>query len=166
MRHLLEKHRNLPTETRSELIQALLKGDFYRAQYLLSKTDGKKSADSGGWGVGNLFSGGAGDYLNRDIRMLAGNISDSQFLVDVKAITDTETRSAIQEIEALAHTQLATAIDATVKAMTRNVLSMQLDSCTRSIQHEMESDGRKSLNKALAEFIRDVNAQSNGRRDS
>jgi hypothetical protein len=166
VRHLLDKHQNLPTETRSELIQALLKGDFYRAQYLLSKTDGKKSADSGGWGVGNLFSGSSGDYLNRDIRMLAGNISDSQFLVDMNGITDTETRSAIQEIEALAHAQLATAIDATVKAMTRNILAMQLDYCTRSIQHEMESDGRKSLNKALADFIRDVNAQSTGRGDS
>jgi len=166
VRHLLDKHQNLPTETRSELIQALLKGDFYRAQNLLSKTDGKKSVDSGGWGVGNLFSGGSGDYLNRDIRMLAGNISDSQFLLDMHGITDTETRSAIQEIEALAHAQLTFAIDATVKAMTRNVLAMQLDYCTRSIQHEMESEGRKSLNKALAEFIRDINAQSSARRDS
>lgn len=165
VRHLLDKHPNLPTETRSELIQALLKGDFYRAQHLLSKTDGKKSADSGNWGVGNLF-GGSGDNLNRDMRVLAGNTSDSQFLLDMNGITDTETRSAIQEIEALAHAQLASAVDATVKAMTRNVLAMQLDYCTRSIQHEMESEGRKSLNNALAEFIRDVNAQSSGRRDS
>ena len=166
MRHLLDKHRNLPSQTCSELIQALLKGDFYRAQHLLSKTDGKKRADSGGWGVGNLFSGGSGDFLNRDMRMLAGSISDSQFLLDMKATTDTETRSAIQEIEALAHAQLASAIDAAVKAMTRNVLAMQQEYCTRSIQHEMESEERKSLNNALTEFIRDVNAQSSGQRDS
>ena len=133
---------------------------------MLSKTDGKKRADSGGWGVGNLFSGGSGDFLNRDMRMLAGSISDSQFLLDMKATTDTETRSAIQEIEALAHAQLASAIDAAVKAMTRNVLAMQQEYCTRSIQHEMESEERKTLNNALVEFIRDVNAQSSGQRDS
>jgi hypothetical protein len=164
VRHLLDKHRNLPTETRSVLIQALLKGDFHRAQNMLSKIDGKKSTDSGGWG--SLFSGGSGDNLNRGMRMLAGNISDSQFLLDMNGISDTETRSAIQEIEALAHAQLASAIDATVKGITRNVLAMQLDSCTRSMQHEMDSEGRKSLNGALAEFIRDVNAQTSWRRES
>ena len=166
VRHLLDKHQNLPTETRSELIQALLKGDFYRAQHLLSKADGKKPADSGGWGVSNLFSGGSGDYLNREMRVLAGDMSDSQFLLDINGATDTETRSAIQELEALAYAQLTSTIDATVKGMTRNVLAMQLDYCTRSIQHEMESEGRKSLNTALAEFVRDINAQSSGRRDS
>jgi hypothetical protein len=146
------------------LIQTLLKGDFHRAQNLLSKIDGKKSSDSGGWG--SLFSGSSGETLNRDMRMLAGNISDSQFLLVLNDIPDTNTRSAIVEIEALAHVQLASAIDATVKGMTRSVLAMQLDSCTKSMQHEMESEGRKSLNSALAEFIRDVNAQSSGRRDS
>jgi hypothetical protein len=164
VRHLLDKHRNLPTETRSVLIQTLLKGDFHRAKNLLSKIDSKKSADSGGWG--SLFSGGSGDNLNRDMRMLAGNISDSQFLLDLNGISDTEIRSEIQEIETLAHSQLAFTIDATVKGITRSVLAMQLDSCTRSMQHEMESEGRKSLNSVLVEFVRDVNAQSSGRRDS
>ena len=164
VKHLLDKHRNLPMETRAILIQTLLKGDFHRARNMLPKTDGKKSADSGGWG--SLFSGGSGQNLDRDMRMLAGNISDSQFLLDLNGISDKETRSAIQEIEALAHARLASTIDATVKAMTRNVLAMQLDSCTRSMQHEIESEGRKSLNTTLANFIRDVNAQSFGRRDS
>ncbi|KAH9047121.1 hypothetical protein EDB84DRAFT_1462824 [Lactarius hengduanensis] len=166
VRHLLDKHQNLPSQTRSELIQALLKGDFYRAQHLLSKTDGKKRADSGGWSVGSIFSGGSGDLLGRDMRMLAGSITDSQFLLDVKGITETETRPATQEIETLAHAQLASTIDAAVKAMTRNVLAMQQEYCTRSIQHEMESEERKSLNNALIEFIRDVNAQSSERQDS
>ncbi|KAI9444051.1 hypothetical protein H4582DRAFT_1918933 [Lactarius indigo] len=138
VRHLLDKNQNLPSQTRSELIQALLKGDFYRAQHLLSKTDGKKRADPGGWSVGNIFSGGSGDFLGRDMRMLAGSITDSQFLLDMKA----------------------------VKAMTRNVLAMQQEYCTRSIQHEIESEERKSLNDALVAFIRDVNAQSSGRQDS
>ncbi|KAH9047539.1 hypothetical protein EDB83DRAFT_2267127 [Lactarius deliciosus] len=165
VRHL-DKHPDLPSQTRSELIQALLKGDFYGAQQLLSKTDGEKHAEPGGWAVGNLFSGSSGDILNRDTKMLAGSISDSQFLLDMEGITDTETRSAIQEIEALAHAQLASAIDATVKAMTRNVLAMQQEYCTRSVQHEIESEERKSLNNALVEFVRDVNEQSSGRRDS
>ncbi|KAH9047481.1 hypothetical protein EDB83DRAFT_2317547 [Lactarius deliciosus] len=148
------------------LVAALLKGDFHRAQNLLSKTDGKKRADSGGWSVGNIFSGGSGDFLGRDMRMLAGGITDSQFLLDMKSITETEARPATQEIETLAHAQLASTIDAAVKAMTRNVLAMQQEYCTRSIQHEMESEERKSLNNALIEFIRDVNAQSSGRQDS
>ena len=163
VRHQLDKHRNLPTETRALLIQVLLKGDFHSAQNLLFKTDGAKGADSGGWG--SLFAGGLGDRLNRDMRMLAGNISDSQFLLDLKVISDTETRSAIQEIEAVAHAQLASAVDATVKAMTRNVLAMQLDCCTRSLQREMESEGKKLLNTALTKFIRDVNAQPSVGRD-
>jgi hypothetical protein len=164
VKHLLDKHQNLPAETRSVLIRTLLKGDFNRAQNLISKVDGKKGSDSGGWG--SLFSSGSGDILNREMRMLAGNISDSQFLLDLNGISDTDTRAAIQEIEALAHAQLATAIDDTVKGITRNVLAMQVDSCTRSMQHEMESEGRKSLNTALVEFIRDINARSSGRRDS
>ena len=164
VKHLLEKHRNLLADTRSVLIQTLLKGDFQRARNILSKIDGKKIADSGGWG--SLFSGSSGDNLNRDMRMLAGNISDSQFLLDMNGISDTDTRAAIQEIEALAHAQLASAIDAAVKGMTRNVLAMQLESCTRSMQHEMEIERRKSLSTALAEFIRDVNAQTSGRQDS
>ena len=143
VRYLLDKHRNLPSQTRSELIQALIKGDFYRAENLLSKTDGKKRADSSSAGWGSLFSAGPGDFLNRDMRMLASSISDSQFLLDMKGITDPETRSTIQEIEGLAHAQLASAIDATVNAMTRNVLAMQQEYCTRSIQHEMESEERK-----------------------
>ena len=161
--HLLNKHQNLPTETRSALIQALLKGDFHRAQNLLSKIEGNNGADSGGWG--NIFSGGSGDKLNRDMKILAGNISDSQFLLDMNGISDTETRSSIQEIESLAHAQLAFAIDDAVKGMTRNVLTMQLNFRTKSLQREMESERRQSLNTALAEFIRDVNAQKSGRRE-
>jgi len=130
---------------------------------LLSKPDGKKRADTSGWGVGNLFSSGSGDSLNRDMRMLAGSISDSQFLLDIQGVTETETRPVIQEIEVLAHAQLGSFIDATVKAMTRNVLTMQQEYCTRSIQHEVESEERKSLNNSLLEFIGDVNAQSSGR---
>ena len=163
VRHLLDKHGNLPTETRLALVKALLEGDFNRAQNLLSKIDGKKGADSG-WR--SFFSGGSGDNLNRDMRMLAGNISDSQFLLDMNNISNTETRSAIQEIEALAHAQLSSSIDAAVKEMTRNVLAMQLEFCNRSMQRELESEGRKWLNTALAEFIRDVNAQMSGRRES
>jgi hypothetical protein len=168
VRHLLDKHRNLPSQTRSELIQALIKGDFYRAEHLLSKTDGKKRADSSsaGWGVGNFFSASPEDFLTRDMRMLASGISDSQFLLDMKGITDPETRSAIQEIEGLAHAQLASAIDATVNAMTRNVLAMQQEYCTRTIQHEMESEERKLQNIARVELIRGVNAQSSEQRDS
>ena len=163
VKHLLDKHQNLPTETRSALIQALLKGDFNRAQNLLSKIEGNNGADSGGWG--NIFSGGSGDKLNRDMKILAGNISDSQFLLDMNGISDTETRSSIQEIESLAHAQLAFAIDDAVKGMTRNVLTMQLNFRTESLQREMESERRQSLNIALAEFIRDVNAQKSGRRE-
>ena len=162
--HLLDKHQDLPTETRSGLIQALLKSDFNRAQNLLSKIDGQKGADSGG--LGRLFSSGSGDKLNREMKILAGNISDSQFLLGLNGISDTDTRAAIQEIESLAHAQLASAIDDAVKGLTRRVVEMQLEFCNRSFQHEMESEGRKLRNSALAEFIRDVNAQMSGQHES
>ena len=165
VKHLLDNHQNLPTETRSVLIQTLIKGYFYRAQdLLLSKFDGRKRDDSSGWG--SLFSDRFGYSLHRDMRMLAGSISDSQFLLDLNGISDTDTRATIQEIESFAHAQLATIIDAAVKGITRDVLEIQVESCTRSMQHEMESERRKSLKSALAEFIRDINALSYGRRDS
>ena len=163
VKHLLDKHQNLPTNTRSVLIQTLIKGDFYGAQNLISKIDEKKRDESSGWG--SLFSDGSGDTLNRDMRMFAGNIPDSQFLLDLNGTSDTDTRATIQEIEAFAHAQLATVIDTMVKGITRDVLEMQVDSCTRSMQHEMESEVRKLLKSALAEFIRDVNALSSGQRD-
>ena len=165
VKHLLDKHKNLPTENRSVFIQTLLKGDFNRAQNLLSKIDGKNVSDSGGWGSHRLFAGG-GDILKRNMGRLAGNVSDAQFLLDLNGISDTDTRATIQEIVSFAHAQLATVIDATVKGITRDVLDMQVESCTRSMQHEMESEGRKSQKSALAEFIRDINAHSSGRRDS
>ncbi|KAI0302831.1 hypothetical protein B0F90DRAFT_1809754 [Multifurca ochricompacta] len=161
--HLLEKNQTLQPEMRAELIQTLLfEGDFHRAYHMLPTSNVKKRSTMGTWAVGSLFSGSSDseDSFNKDMRIFAANVPDSQFLLEMKGAENEEMRPVILEVEALAHAQLASSIDATVKSMTRAVLVMQQDYCRKSIQHEMESEERKLLSQALVEFIRDINAQS------
>ncbi|KAI0250873.1 hypothetical protein BJV78DRAFT_1393001 [Lactifluus subvellereus] len=165
IRHLLEKTPTLSPEIRADLTRTILfEGDLYRAQQILPNLKTDKN-----WGarvVGSLFSSPGGDFSERDMKNMAANVSDSQFLLDMKTVEEEEMRSAIEEVEALAHNQLAVSIDETVKAMTRAVLAMQQEHCERSIQHQIESEERGSLSDTLSEFIRDINARSAGQHDS
>ncbi|KAI0253468.1 hypothetical protein BJV78DRAFT_1153084 [Lactifluus subvellereus] len=166
LRYLFERNQRLVSEGRAELIKTVLfKGNFRRAQQIILKMDNKKRSGTDTW---SLFSssGGSEDSLEREMRTLAAKVPDSQFLVTMKGVEDDDMRPAIAEFEALAHEQLASSIDATVKSMARAVLTMQQEHCERSIQHEMESEERKSRSNALVKFIQDINAQSVGRRDS
>ncbi|KAI0253465.1 hypothetical protein BJV78DRAFT_1153081 [Lactifluus subvellereus] len=166
LRYLFRKYHRLVSEGRAELIKTVLfEGNFRRAQQIILKMDNKKQSSTDTW---SLFSGSGGseDSLEREMRTLAAKVPDSQFLVVMKGVEDDDMRSAIEELESFAHKQLASSIDATVKTMARAVLTMQQEHCERSIQHEMESEERKSRSNALVKFIQDINAQSVGRRDS
>ena len=164
--YLLKKFQRLDSKGRAELIQAVLfEGDFLRAQQMILKLENKKWFSATTW---SLFPRPepSEDSLERKMRAKAARFPDPQFLLEMKGVEDDDLRSTMEELEVLAHEQLASSIDATVEIMARAVLRMQQDLCERSIQHEVESEERKSRSNALVKFIQDINSQSVGRRDS
>jgi hypothetical protein len=172
VRYLLEKNPNLDAEGRADLIRTVLfEGNFRRAQQAFPRpgTDEKKwSTQNALMTVGALFStsSGPGESLEKEMRALAAKVPDSHFLLMIKSGGFEDLQPVIEEVEALAQTQLASSIDVVVKTMARAVSAMQQEHCERSVQHEMESEERKSRNKLLVKFIHDINAQATGRQDS
>jgi len=169
VRSLLEKHRSLHPEIRSDLTQKiLLEGNFWHAQQILTKLEDKKSPNVGPRGTGSRFHGpiGSEDILKREMKRLAASVSDSQFLLDIKKIGDEEMRTVIEQVENLVYEELGYSIDKVVETITRTVLDMQKKRCRKSLQQKVESEEKKLLGAALTEFIRDINALSVGQRDS
>jgi hypothetical protein len=170
--YLLEKNQGLDTRARAELIHDFLVGGNFRlVQQTLSRTDEKKRAGTSVWGARSLFSalGNSEDPLEKEMRTLAAKIPDAQFLLMMKTLKSegyNELRPVVNEVEALAHTQLATSINAVVKTMALAVSAMQQEHCERAIQHEIDSEERKSQSKVIAKFIQDINARAAGRQDS
>jgi hypothetical protein len=167
--YLLEKNQGLDTRTRAELIRdVLVEGDFRLVQKTLSRTDEKKRAGKSVWGARSLFSasGSSEDPLEKEMRTLAAKVPDPQFLLMMKNDGNKELQPMIDEVDALAHTQLATSINAVVKMMALAVSAMQQEHCERAVQYEMDSEERKSRSKVLAKFIQDINAQAARRQDS
>jgi hypothetical protein len=169
VKFLLEKNQGLDTRARAELIHdVLVEGDFRLVQQKLSRTYEKKRAGTSVWGACSLFSasGSSEDPLENEMRTLAARVPDAQFLLMMKSEEDKELRPVIDEVDALAHTQIATSINGVVKTMALAVSAMQQEHCERAVQHEMYSEERNSQSKVLAKFIQDINAQAAGRHDS
>ena len=168
--YLLERNQGLDTRACAEIIHdVLVEGNFCLVQKMLSRTDEKKRASKSVWSARSLFSasGSSEDTLEKQMRTLAVRVPDPQFLFMMKSEGINELRPVIDEVEALAHTQLAASIDTVVKTMARAVSTMQQEHCERAVQNEMHSEKRKSRSKALLKFIRDINAQAAaGRQDS
>jgi hypothetical protein len=169
IRFLLEEHRSLHPEMRSDLIQKIVfEGNFWHAQQILTKLEDKKSPNVGTRGTGARLHGpiGSEDTLKREMKRLAASVSDSQFLLDIKKIGDKEMRTVIECVENLMYEQIRYSIDKAVEAMTPVVLDMQKKRCREAMRHKIESEEKKLLKGALTEFIRNINALSVGRRDS
>ena len=169
VRYLLEKNQHLGTEARADLIRTVLfEGDFRRAQQIFPRTDEKKRSGPGAWAGRALFpgSGSSEGSLEREMKALAARVPDAHFLLMMKSEADEEMRPVIEEVLDLAYAQLSVSIDAAVKTMARAVSNMQQEHCERAIQHEMETEERKSRNNVLIRFIQDINAQALGRQDS
>jgi len=169
IRSLLERHQPLHPEMRSDLIQRILfEGNFWHAQQILTKLEDKKSPNIGTRGIGSRFHGSIGgeDALKRAMKTLAANVSDSQFLLDVKEIGDKEMRTVIEQVETLVYEELGYLVEKTVQTITRVVLDMQKKRCRKSIQQKIESQEKDLLKGGLTEFIRDISALSVGWRDS
>ena len=165
VRYILKEHQELSPGKRTELVQALLSEDDLRhAQQVIAKSDKNKDSEKT-----SLFSkltsiltwscgpGTDEEFLRKEMRKVANVISDSKFLLEVAGIEDENLKTPIQEAVTLAHTQLSSSIDSTVKKLTHAVLRMQQEECNKMLQHEIEAEQRKELGSILVNFIRDVN---------
>jgi len=162
--HLLREHRDITAKKRTELIDALFsEDDICDAQLIINKSEkttvSRKTSRL-------LLKFTEEESLRKEMKKIANNISDSEFLLELKDIEDEDLTNPIQEATVLAYTQLASSVDATVRKLTHAVLKMQQDECKKNIQHEVETEQRKALGGALVNFIRDVNKSSVGRRTS
>lgn len=169
IRFLLEKHRPLPPDMRSDLIQKILiEGNFWHAQQILTKLEDNKLPSVGMRGTGSRFHGpfGSEDILKREMKKLAASVSDSQFLLDIKVLEDEEMRNTIDQVDHLVYEHLGYSIDSVVEVMTRIVLDMQKKQCRKSLKQEIESKEKELLKAALTKFIGDINALSAGQKDS
>lgn len=169
VRYLLEKNQHLGTEARADLIRTVLfEGDFRRAQQMFPNVDEKKRSGPSAWAGRALFSGSTNSegFLEREMKALAARVPDAHFLLMMQSEANEELRPVIEEVLDLAFAQLNASIDTVVKTMVRAVSTMQQEHCERAIQHEMETEERKSRNKVLIQFIQDINAQALGRQDS
>jgi len=176
VRHLLGKNQDLDPEKRAELIQALLSegSNLHEARKMLPNSEKKKESGliAKAMRVVQPFFGGQSgtdseeEVLKKEMKKIASDVSDSQFLLGLKSIEIEGLQPAIQEAETLAHTSLSSSIDHMVKKMTHAVLHMQQDSCKKEIQKEIQTKAAGALSKALVNFIRDLNAKSAGRKNS
>lgn len=173
VRHLLEKHPEVGSGKRAELIQAVLSEDnLQRVQWIFPKSD--KNNQSGKapslWSiVTGFFSGSKAtdeESLRTDVKKITKNTSDSDFLLQLEGVDDKDLEVPIQAAVDLACSQLSSSIDSTVKRMTHAVLWMQQEECKRLMQREKETEERKVLSRKLADFIQIINKASDRRRTS
>lgn len=128
---------NNPTSGPRKPRSVLFEGNFGRAQQILDK---------------NMFNTGT-----------AGEI-DSRFHGSVGSEEDMKNLEA--SVSDLVYEQLSSSIDKTVKAIVPVVLDTQHRRYEKSMQHEVESQEKNLQISGLIDFIRDLNTQSLGRRDS
>ena len=163
--HLLREHRDVSPKKRAELINTLLSEDDLRhAQQVIKKSE--KNKEPGKTSRLSWPKATDEESLRKEMKKIASGISDSDFLLGLKGIEDEDLKDPIQEVVALANTQLSSSVDATVNKLTHTVLRMQQDECKYHIRLEVETERRKVLDSALVDFIRDINKNSVGRRTS
>ncbi|KAI9511015.1 hypothetical protein F5148DRAFT_1281300 [Russula earlei] len=163
VRHLLKEHKELSPENRTELIQAILSdGDLRRAQQASLQSNKFEETGQGyvlspipDWRYSPM--GPDEESLRKEMTKMTNAVSDSKFLQELKGIDDDDLAAPIHEALALAHTQLSSSIDRTVKNMTLAMLWAQEEGCKSSIRLEVEAKERKALSSVLVTFIRDIN---------
>ena len=155
---ILDKYKRLRRETRSALFQALVvEHNFQQAFNLLPKKYNLLTR----W-VSTSFWADTREVesFRSEMRTFAAQLSDSQFLQDLESTEDENLRPVAQEAKVLAQRELSSSIDAVVKTLTHDVLTMQQDLCARQAQLQLENEEREVLKTALAEFVREINKKS------
>jgi len=113
-----------------------------------------------------LLSPVIAESLKREMKVLAAQLSDSQFLLELKGVDNKELLPTIQDIETLVHSLHSSLIDKTVGALTHTVVAMQQEHRKRAIQDELKNEEMKLRNEVLVGFIRGLNVQLARRQDS
>ena len=155
---ILDKYERLRRETRLALFQALVvEHNFQQAFNLLPKKYNLLTR----W-VSTSFWADTREVesFRSEMRTFAAQLSDSQFLQDLESTEDENLRPVAQEAKVLAQRELSSSIDAVVKTLTHDVLTMQQDLCARQAQLQLENEEREVLKTALAEFVREINKKS------
>lgn len=155
--HILNEHKRLRPETRSDLFQALVvEHNFQQAVSLLPR----RSSILTRW-ISSFWSNtGEDESFKYEMKRTAAQISDSQFLQEIESTDDEDMRSAAQRAKSLAERELSSLIDGVVKTMTHDILIMQQDLCGRQAQLLVENEEREVLKSALVDFIREINKAS------
>jgi hypothetical protein len=175
--HVLKERRYVPGSIkRTELVQALLSADnIHVAQEILLKHDKSKGAPKASWLPWPPFpkfpylftwSKRTDESLPKEATQIRSVISDSDFLHELKGIQDTDLAVPIHEAFVLVYSHLSSLINATVNKVTHAVLRMQQDKCRKIVEREIMEEKGGALDRIMANFIRDVNRNSTGRRTS
>lgn len=173
--HVLKEFPYLPgSRQRTELVLALLSADDFRnAQQIRLKYDkgnGPQKTTWFSWLPSPRFltwsKGTDEESLPKEATQIKSDISDSDFLHELKGIQDTDLADPIHEAFALVYSHLSSLINTTVKKATRAVSRMQQDERKKTVRREIEVEERRALDRIVANFIRDVNQNSSGRRTS
>jgi hypothetical protein len=102
----------------------------------------------------------------KEVTKLPSDISDSDFLLDLKGIQDVDLAAPIHEAMLLAQSYLSSLIDSTVGTMTYDVLKMQQEEHKRRVRRQIEAEEKEALDSILIDFIRKVNIKSTARKTS
>jgi hypothetical protein len=170
-RHLLNEHRDIGPEKRTELVRALFTEGVFRHTRPKSRKNrqgrnGKTSLFKKLNGILPRLRATNEESLRSEMKNIADSISDADFLLELKGVENEDLGFKAQEVVGIAHTQLTSLIDATVNQMACDVLGMQEEECKRKIQHEIKAKQREVLSVARMKFIRDINSKSTGQRTS
>ena len=170
---LLTRYKHLSREILIEVVRNVLRGSFESAQQTLLKTErGKRQSSFFSDTFSFLLSGSSrshGDVsLKEAMKILAARTPDSQFLLQIENMEDSELdmQSLIREVQDFAHTTLTSSIGTTVEAVTHALLAKQQEICKQSVQDEVNADEKRTLREARKEFIQMINLRSAERGDS
>lgn len=170
VQYLLATHPCLRPERRTQLVQSLLTGDFDNAQSILREPKWHSAVSTLVTSTLKAFlpppsDGGTSRSLKREMKSLAAQISDSEFLLKMKDVNDEVLQPMIQELESLFYSLLSSIIDTTSDTMARAVVARQLENFETNLQHQIESRERRLQAEELIVFIKKLNILSAGRRD-
>ncbi|KAI9443965.1 hypothetical protein H4582DRAFT_1049491 [Lactarius indigo] len=154
---LQTEHKHLGRESRSALVQALVFGhDFQKAFQIIQKRSSMVVRF-----ISSFWSDSSwAESFKHDMKKIAAQISDAEFLQRLESINDEDLRLADQGAKVLAQTELSSSIDAVVKKITHAVQAMQQDHRGREVQLQVENEEREALEGALVEFVREINKKS------
>jgi hypothetical protein len=188
LHHFLKDDRQLAPETRAELLQALLsEGDLRQAQQIFTKPEKAKGHGNTAWlkyilavaplswirGTGQSprtensgLKGTDVGSLRKEMKKIANDLSDSEFLLKLNGMEDEVLKAPIQEAVLLAQMALSSSVDATVGAIADTLLRKKQEEQEMEVRRDIETDKKRMLSKACVNFIREANKISAGRSTS